>query len=148
MSDQPPMPNPTAAAQGQQGQQQQQIQVPINDGDMDNIYCNWFRVSGNWDEVLVDVGFHSQVMAANGPEPVTLTHRMIMNFVNAKKLAEVLRVVVARHEQLFGVVEVDPNKRLRGNPQQRRWGDSSSSVCRSVVGRQRRRPAFSIASRC
>lgn len=100
--------------------QQQQIQVPINDGDMENLYCNWFRVSGNWDEVLVDVGFHSQVMGAAGPEPVNLTHRLIMNFVNAKKLAEVLRVVVSRHEQMFGVVEVDPNRRLRNNPQQQR----------------------------
>jgi tRNA A37 threonylcarbamoyladenosine modification protein TsaB len=113
----PTIPNPTAAAQGQQGQQQQQIQVPIIDTEMENIYCNWFRVSGNWDEVLVDVGFHSQVMGATGPEPVNLSQRLIMNFVNAKKLAEVLRVVVARHEQLFGVVEVDPNRRLR-NPQQ------------------------------
>lgn len=121
MSDQPTIPNPTAAAQGQPGQQQQQqIQVPINDTEMENMYCNWFRVSGNWDEVLVDVGFHSQVMGATGPEAVNLTHRLIMNFVNAKKLAEVLRVVVARHEQLFGVVEVDPNRRLRANPQQQR----------------------------
>ena len=120
MSD-PTIPNPTAAAQAQQGQQQQQIQVPINDAEMDNLYCNWFRVSGNWDEVLVDVGFHSQVMGAAGPEPVNLSHRLIMNFVNAKKLAEVLRVVVARHEQLFGVVEVDPNRRLRNpQPQQQR----------------------------
>jgi hypothetical protein len=120
VSDQPSMPNPTAAAQGQPGQQQQQqqIQVPINDAEMANLYCNWFRVSGNWDEVLVDVGFHSQVMTQAGPEPVNLTHRLIMNFVNAKKLAEVLRVVVARHEQLFGVVEVDPQRRLRMNPQQ------------------------------
>jgi hypothetical protein len=121
VSDQPTIPNPTAAAQGQPGQQQQQqIQVPINDTEMENMYCNWFRVSGNWDEVLVDVGFHSQVMGATGPEAVNLTHRLIMNFVNAKKLAEVLRVVVARHEQLFGVVEVDPNRRLRTNPQQQR----------------------------
>ena len=122
MSEQPPMPNPTAAAQGQPGQSQQpqQIQVPISDAEMDNIYCNWFRVSGNWDEVMVDVGFHSQVMGATGPEAVNLTNRLIMNFINAKKLAEVLRVVVARHEQLFGVVEVDPNRRLRVNPQQQR----------------------------
>jgi hypothetical protein len=116
VADQPTIPNPTAA-QGQAAQQQQ-IQVPIHDAEMENLYCNWFRVSGNWDEVLLDVGFHSQVMGATGPEPVNLTHRMIMNFVNAKKLAEVLRVVVARHEQLFGVVEVDPNRRLRPNAQQ------------------------------
>src|SRR3712207_7505929 len=48
-----------------------------------------------------------------GPEAVNLSHRLIMNFVTAKKLAEVLRVVVARHEQAFGVVEIDPNRRLR-----------------------------------
>jgi hypothetical protein len=34
----------------------------------------------------------------------------------------VLRVVVARHEQAFGVVEVDPNRRLRFNAQQRPLG--------------------------
>ena len=28
--------------------------------------------------------------------------------------------MVARHEQLFGVVEVDPQRRLRMNPQQQR----------------------------
>ena len=46
-------------------------------------------------------------------EAVNLSHRLVMNFVTAKKLAEVLRVVVARHEQAFGVVEIDPNRRLR-----------------------------------
>lgn len=118
MPDETTMPTQNAA-QGQQGQPQQ-IQVPIHDSEMENLYCNWFRVSGNWDEVLVDVGFHSQVMGAAGPEAVNLSHRLIMNFVNAKKLAEVLRVVVSRHEQMFGVVEVDPNRRLRNNPQQQR----------------------------
>ena len=119
MSEPSSMPNPTAAAQGQPGQpQQQQIQVPINDAEMANIYCNWFRVSGNWDEVLVDVGFHSQVMKGpSDPEAVHLSHRLIMNFINARNSRR-WRVVVARHEQLFGVVEVDPQRRLRMNPQQ------------------------------
>jgi len=118
MSDQPTSPPP--AAQGQPGQpgQQQQIQVPINDDEMQSLYVNFFRVTGNPDEVLLDLGMYSQVIQATGPEPVNLSHRLIMNFVTAKKLAEVLRVVVARHEQAFGVVEVDPNRRLRFNPQQ------------------------------
>jgi hypothetical protein len=92
--------------------------VPISDADLESIYVNFFRVTGNPDEVLLDLGMYSQVIGAGGPEPVNLTHRLIMNFVTAKKLAEVLRVVVARHEQAFGVVEVDPNRRLRFNPQQ------------------------------
>lgn len=104
-----------APAAGQQGQAQQ-IQVAINDADMASVYVNFFRVTGNPDEVLLDLGMYSQVMAPGGPEPIELTHRLVMNFVTAKKLAEVLRVVVARHEQAFGVVEVDPNRRLRAQP--------------------------------
>ena len=120
MSEQPTIPNPTAAAQGQQGQQQQQIQVPINDTNLENVYVNFYRVTGNPDELLLDLGVYTQVMGPTGPQPIDLTHRLIMNYVNAKKLAEVLRVMVARHEQLFGVVEVDPQRRLRMNPQQQR----------------------------
>ena len=53
------------------------------------------------------------------PISVALSRKTnISEIINAKKLAEVLRVVVARHEQLFGVVEVDPQRRLRMNPQQ------------------------------
>lgn len=113
---------PTAPAQTGQGPQgqaggPQQIQVAINDSDMASVYVNFFRVTGNPDEVLLDLGMYSQVMGPAGPEPITLGHRLVMNFVTAKKLAEVLRVVVARHEQAFGVVEVDPNRRLRNQPQ-------------------------------
>jgi len=94
----------------------QQVQVPINDADMASLYVNFFRVTGNPDEVLLDLGMYSQVITPSGPEPVDLTHRLVMNFVTAKKLAEVLRVVVARHEQAFGAVEIDPNRRLRNQP--------------------------------
>jgi hypothetical protein len=103
-------------------QANQQVQVPISDAEMESLYVNFFRVTGNPDEVLLDLGMYSQVVGATGPEPVHLSHRLIMNFVTAKKLAEVLRVVVARHEQAFGVVEVDPNRRLRFNAQQRPLG--------------------------
>jgi hypothetical protein len=110
MPDDAPAP---AQQPGQQGQQPQQIQVAINDDEMASVYVNFFRVTGNPDEVLLDLGMYSQVMGPGGPEPIELTHRLVMNFVTAKKLAEVLRVVVARHEQAFGVIEVDPNRRLR-----------------------------------
>jgi hypothetical protein len=109
--------NPGAAPQANPAAGQQQIQVPIIDTDMQSIYVNFFRVTGNPDEVLMDFGVYSQVIGPNGPEPVHLKHRLIMNYVTAKKLAEVLRVVVQRHEQVFGYVEVDPNRRLRYNPQ-------------------------------
>jgi hypothetical protein len=89
------------------------VQVPIDDSKLENLYVNFFRVTGNPDEVLFDLGLYSQVITPTGPEPVKLTHRLVMNFVTAKKLAEVLRVVVNRHEQAFGAIEVDPSRRLR-----------------------------------
>ena len=105
--------NPAPAPTQQPQQQPQQVQVQIKDADMASVYVNFFRVTGNPDEVLLDLGMYSQVITPGGPEPIELSHRLVMNFVTAKKLAEVLRVVVARHEQAFGVVEVDPNRRLR-----------------------------------
>lgn len=109
------MPDEATPAPAPAAGQPQQIQVAIDDSTMASVYVNFFRVTGNPDEVLLDLGMYSQVMGpANTPEPIELTHRLVMNFVTAKKLAEVLRVVVARHEQAFGVIEVDPNRRLRG----------------------------------
>ena len=115
-----PTPQQTQAPQAAQPGQPQQIQVNIDDSELASVYVNFFRVTGNQDEVLLDLGMYSQVMGAGGPEPIELSHRLVMNFVTAKKLAEVLRVVVARHEQAFGVIEVDPNRRLRIQPQQQR----------------------------
>ncbi len=105
---------PTAAPATAPAAGNQPIQVPIDDADLEQIYVNFFRVTGNPDEVLFDLGMYSQVITPAGPEPVKLTHRLVMNFVTAKKLAEVLRVVVNRHEQAFGLVEIDPTRRLRG----------------------------------
>lgn len=106
----PEVPTPETAANPAAGQQ---TQVAIRDADLEVMYVNFFRVTGNADEVLLDLGMFSQVVTPAGPEPVNLTHRAVINFVTAKKLAEVMRVVVARHEQAYGVIEVDPNRRLR-----------------------------------
>jgi len=115
MPDETTAPQTGTQAPPQPGQPQQ-IQVQIDDSEMASVYVNFFRVTGNPDEVLLDLGMYSQVIAPAGPEPIELTHRLVMNFVTAKKLAEVLRVVVARHEQAFGIVEIDPARRLRTSP--------------------------------
>jgi Protein of unknown function (DUF3467) len=103
---------------GQQGQQgQQQFQIPVDATNRETTYVNFVQAHLNEDEVYMDLGTFSRVTAGQGLEPIVLSHRVIMNFVTAKRLAELLRTAVARHEQMFGVVELDPNRRLR-NPQQ------------------------------
>ena len=62
-----------------------------------------------------------QLLRAHAPELLDTVLEFLLSEISPQsvydleqKLAEVLRVVVARHEQAFGVVEVDPNRRLRG----------------------------------
>jgi len=42
-----------------------------------------------------------------------VTHRMVMTFPTAKRLLGALQAAIQRHEQTFGTVETDPQKRVR-----------------------------------
>jgi hypothetical protein len=93
--------------------QPQSIQVPIDAANMQTTYSNFFRVTGTFEELVLDFGLHTQLMTPTGPEAVHLTNRITMSFFTAKRLMEALRWAVSRHEQNFGFVETDPQKRLR-----------------------------------
>lgn len=95
------------------GQPQQQVQIPVDSTNRETSYANFVQAHLNADEVYLELGTFSQVVTPAGPDPIVLTHRVIMNFVTAKRLADLLRRAVAQHEQMFGAVEVDPNRRLR-----------------------------------
>jgi hypothetical protein len=116
----PVSPPPAPGAQtGQPGQpQQQQIQIPVDTSSREPVYINLYRILTTTDDVFVDVGAYVPVVTPGGAEPMVFTHRLIMNYVTVKKLSEALRIAVAQHEQMFGVVEVDPNRRLRVPQQQ------------------------------
>jgi hypothetical protein len=109
----------TAAGQpGQAGQQgQQQIQIPVDVSHRETVYFNFPQVHLTNDEVFVDLASFPGIINPAAPEPIVQTHRLIMNFVTAKRLAQLLGAAVQRHEQMFGVVELDPNRRLRVPPQ-------------------------------
>jgi hypothetical protein len=98
-------------------QQPTNVQVQVDVSKMETAYCNFFRLSlsSSTEEILMDVGVHTGIMVAGGMEPIHLSHRLIMNPYVAKRLIESLRQIVVRHEQAFGVLEVEPQKRLRGN---------------------------------
>ena len=113
MADESKIPmQPTPPGQtGQTGQQP--VQIPVDAANRETAYVNFVQAHLNEDEVYLDLGTFSRVATGTGLEPIVLTHRVIMNFITAKRLAELLRTAVARHEQMFGVVELDPNRRLR-----------------------------------
>lgn len=97
------------------------IQIPVDVSKMQTVYANFFRLSlsSSMEEVLVDIGLHTGIMQAqNVAEPLQFTHRLVLNPFVAKRLMESLRQIVMRHEQLFGALEVDAQKRLRRPPGQ------------------------------
>ena len=102
--------HPQAGAQ----QPQQAVQLPVDLSKMETGYSNFFRVTGTFEEVVLDFGLHTGMMTQSGPEAVKLSQRLVLSFPTAKRLLMALQMAVARHERLFGQVETDPQRRLRG----------------------------------
>lgn len=109
---------PIGAGPGQAGQAPQpQIPIPLDTTNRETVYVNFTKLHLTNEEVFLDVGTFSQMLLApTTAEPLVLSHRLILNFFTAKLLAERLRAAVANHEQMFGVVELDPQRRLRQPP--------------------------------
>ena len=95
--------------------QQASVQVQVDVSKMETLYANFVRLSlsSSTEEVVMDVGMHTGILTPTGMEPIQLTHRLVMNPFVAKRLLESLKQIVARHEQAFGALEMDPHKRLR-----------------------------------
>jgi len=85
--------------------------VPVDESHIVATYANFCRVTGTPEELIVDFGLNKQV-AGTSPETIQLTQRIIVNFFTAKRLAAALAMAVNRHEQAFGVLETDVQRRV------------------------------------
>ncbi len=79
-------------------------------------YANFCRVTGTPEELIIDFGLNAQPFGTP-TEPVHVTQRIVTNYFTAKRLLHALHLSVQRHEQAFGVLETDVNKRVVGRPQ-------------------------------
>lgn len=114
MADEAKTPEIPLSAAGPQ--QPTSIQIPIDVSKMQAVYANFFRLSlsSSMEEILVDIGLHTGIMQSpSTAEPLQFSHRLVLNPYVAKRLMDSLRQIIARHEQLFGALEVDAQKRLR-----------------------------------
>lgn len=75
------------------------------------IYANFLRVSGTPEELILDFGLNSQSPGST-TAPVKVTQRIVLNHFTAKRLWLTLGSALQRHEQVFGLVEIDINKRV------------------------------------
>src|SRR5262245_51352102 len=102
MPDEPTPATPAAAQQ----------QFPTDSTQISTVYTNFCRVSVTPEELVLDFGLNSQ-MTPNPNEPIRLTHRVVMNFYTAKRLMNALLGVVTQHENAYGVLELDFQRRAR-----------------------------------
>lgn len=89
----------------------EQMQVPVDESRITATYANFCRVTGTPEELIVDFGLNKQI-TGDHPEIIGLNQRIIVNFFTAKRLAAALMMAVQRHEQAFGVLETDVQKRI------------------------------------
>ena len=93
-------------------QQQQRAQIQIDDSNVNAGYANFCRVTGTPEELIIDFGLNPQPLGIP-TTPIPVTQRVITNFYTAKRMLHALSMTVQRHEQTFGVLEIDVQKRIR-----------------------------------
>lgn len=88
-----------------------QPQVLIDDSDAACHYANFCRVTGTPEELILDFGLNAQPYGVP-TEPVQVTQRLVTNYFTAKRMLQALHLSVQRHEQAFGALETDVQKRV------------------------------------
>lgn len=90
---------------------QQRARVEVTDKDAICTYANFCRVTGTPEELILDFGLNSQPYGVPS-EPVEVKQRIVTNYYTAKRMLQALHMSVQRHEQAFGVLETDVQKRV------------------------------------
>ncbi|NOY30444.1 MAG: DUF3467 domain-containing protein [Planctomycetes bacterium] len=104
------------ATQDQQKEAQQQgSRVQVDDSAAICSYANFCRVTGTPEELIIDFGLNSQPFGVP-TEPVKVSQRIVTNYYTAKRMLHALHLSVQRHEQAFGVLETDVQKRVVAQP--------------------------------
>lgn len=101
--------NSPESQQPQTGEPRAQLRIDAHEPEAH--YCNLTRVTAGPEEVIVDLGM--TVPTPTNPQELKgrFTERVVLNYYNAKRLALALSTTVARYENRFGAIELDPRKR-------------------------------------
>ncbi|MDR2438207.1 MAG: DUF3467 domain-containing protein [Planctomycetaceae bacterium] len=87
-------------------------QVRFDDSKVTATYANFCRVTGTPEELIIDFGLNPQPVGFP-TVPIVVTDRIVTNFYTAKRMLYALQTTIQRHEQTFGVLEIDVQKRVK-----------------------------------
>ncbi len=86
-------------------------EVVVDDAGALPTYANFCRVMATPEEVILDFALNMQPFAA-GRQEVKASQRVVMSPETTKRLLAALGMTIQRHEQTFGVIELDVNRRV------------------------------------
>jgi len=105
-------PNLPALPPNVPAQPQQPTEFPVDRSHLASAYTNYCQVIGLPEELLLDFGLNS-TGDSTATTPVQMNHEVVLNYYTAKRLLNALAFAVNRHENFFGALEVDVQKRIR-----------------------------------
>ena len=103
---------PANEQSGDAARQQAAMQIALDDSKVMATYANFCRVTGTPEELIIDFGLNPQPVGIP-TQPIVVTDRIVTNFFTAKRMLIALQTTIMRHEQAFGVLEVEVQKRLK-----------------------------------
>jgi hypothetical protein len=86
-------------------------EVVVDDTGARPTYANFCRVTATPEEVILDFGLNPQPFTP-GEQIVKANHRIVMSAYTTKRLLAAIAMTIQRHEQAFGTIEVDVNRRV------------------------------------
>ena len=101
---------PTTPEQGQPGAAAPQSEVVLDDKNAHIAYANFARVTATPEEVIIDFALNPNPFMT-GRQEIPVAQRLILNFFTAKRLLLALNNLVVQHENAFGSLELDYNRR-------------------------------------
>jgi hypothetical protein len=99
------MEKPAEAGEGQQ------IRITLDDSQVQATYSNFCRVTGTPEEVIIDFSLNPNPFSQQD-QKVKVDNRLVLNYYTAKRLYAALQQTIMRHEQAFGVIELNVRRRL------------------------------------
>ena len=91
--------------------EQQQVKITLDESSLEASYSNFCRVTGTPEEVIIDFALNPTPFARQD-QTVKVDKRLVLNHYTAKRLFAALQQTILRHEQNFGVIELNVQRRL------------------------------------
>ena len=97
--------HPAPAGEGRQ------VRITLDDKSLKASYSNFCRVTGSPEEVIIDFALNPNPFSRED-QTVKIDQRLVLNYYTAKRLFAALQQTIIRHEQNFGVIELNVQRRL------------------------------------